>query len=186
MPDFLRDSLIVGAVEVDLAGGAHHHTHRTERSCAGDPQLRRTSDVTNIGLSPEHRMSRSYASIWANARSRRPIRNARVSGRTSVAIRGVGVVGDRCVAVLGDHDDFLTAVAACPVLPHDGFKHQDHAWWKDKVVIELLTEVRSIMGARRGKYRCHGPGRNAATTACVHRWQLSPPVPNHPTSHRLW
>ena len=52
--DFFGDSLVVGAVEVDVPGGAHHDAHRTERSRAGYPQLRRAGDVTNIGLPAEH------------------------------------------------------------------------------------------------------------------------------------
>src|ERR1700759_2764179 len=85
---------------------------------------------------PRTRMSRSCARIWASARSRRSIRRARSSGETSVVIGGVGVVGDRQVAVFGNAHDLLTAVAARPVLPHHRFQYQDHAGWKDEVVVE--------------------------------------------------
>src|ERR1700749_4587892 len=95
---------------------------------------------------PSTRMSRSCAPIWANARSRRPILSARVSGETSVAIRGVRVVGDRHVALLGDHDDLFTAIAARPVLPHHRLQDQDHPGRKDEVVIEFLTEIGSDHG----------------------------------------
>src|SRR5882757_8558550 len=91
-------------------------------------------------------MSRSCASIWAKARSRRPRRSCGGSGETSVAIGGIGVVGNRRVAVFGDHHDLLTAIAARPVLPHHRLQYQDHAGWKDEVVIELLAEIRSDHG----------------------------------------
>src|ERR1700755_2263047 len=92
---------------------------------------------------PSTRMSRSCASIWARARSRRPVRKACGSGRTSVAIGGVRVVGDLHVAVFGDHEDLLTAIAACSVFPHHWLQHQHHAGREDKVVVELLAEIRS-------------------------------------------
>src|SRR6201988_474768 len=95
-------------------------------------------------------MSRLCASIWASARSRRPVRKAQGSGETSVAIRRVGVVGNRREAVFGDHHDFLTASGPGPVLPHHGFQDQDHAGRKDEVVIELLTEIRADHGGFGG------------------------------------
>src|ERR1700757_3274502 len=94
-----------------------------------------------LACRPRTKMSRLCASIWASARSRRPVRKPLLSGETSVAIRGVGVVGNRREAVLGDHHDLLTAIAACPVLPHHRFQNQDHAVRKDEVVVELLTEI---------------------------------------------
>src|SRR5271154_4078148 len=104
-----------------------------------------------LACRPSTSMSRLWAPIWASARSRRPIRNALVSGKTSpaiasVAIGGVGVVGDRRVAVFGNHDDLLPAISACPVLPDPRFQHQNHAGWEDEVIVELLTEIRSDHG----------------------------------------
>ena len=52
--DLLGDTLVIGAVEVDIAGGAHHDTHRAERSRPGYPQLRGAGDIANVGLPPEH------------------------------------------------------------------------------------------------------------------------------------
>src|ERR1700745_2670475 len=92
---------------------------------------------------PRTKMSRSCASIWASARSRRPVRKARVSGETSVVIGGVRVVGNRREPAFGDHHDLRTAVAARPVLPHHGFQNQDHAGRKDEVVIEFFTQIRA-------------------------------------------
>ena len=39
---------------MDLTGGAHHGADRAERPGAGDPQLWRTSDVADVGLTPEN------------------------------------------------------------------------------------------------------------------------------------
>src|SRR5690242_13247666 len=93
-------------------------------------------------------MSRSYSAIWASARARRPIRNCRASGTTSAAmgsvtVGGVGVVGDRRVAVFGDHHDLLAAIAAGAVLPHHRFQNQDHTRRKDEVVVEVMAQIGS-------------------------------------------
>src|ERR1700757_4361600 len=96
-----------------------------------------------LACRPRTKMSRLCASIWASARSRRAVRKPLLSGETSVAIRGVGVVGNRREAVLGDHHDLLTAVAACPVFPHHRFQDQNHARWEDEVVVEFLAKIGS-------------------------------------------
>ena len=54
MRDLLRNALVPGAVEVDLAGGAHQRTDRPERPGAGDPQLRRAGHVSDVGLPAQH------------------------------------------------------------------------------------------------------------------------------------
>ena len=54
MAYFFGDALVIGGVEVDIAAGAHHDTHRTERSRPGYPKLRGTSDIADVGLPPEH------------------------------------------------------------------------------------------------------------------------------------
>src|ERR1700739_2894115 len=94
-----------------------------------------------LACRPRTKMSRLCASIWASARRLRPVRKARASGEMSVAIGGVGVVGNRRVAVFGDHHDLLTAVAAGPVFPHHWFQHQYHAGREDEVVIEFFAEI---------------------------------------------
>src|ERR1700744_1893398 len=82
-----------------------------------------------LACRPSTRMSRLCARICASARSRRPVRKPGASGTTSVAIartvRGVGIIGDGHVSVLGDDDDLLAAIAAGAVLPHHGFQDQD-------------------------------------------------------------
>src|SRR5271166_5392 len=95
-------------------------------------------------------MSRSCASIWASARSRRPTRNCRASGETSVTVGGVGVVGDRQVAVFGNNYDLLTAIATSAVLPHHRFQNQDHAGWEDELVVEVLAQIGSDHGGFGG------------------------------------
>src|SRR5689334_24594033 len=88
-------------------------------------------------------MSRSYCSIWASARSRRPLRSARSSGRISVAIGAVRVVGERRVAVLCDNDDLLASIAAGAVLPDDGLEHEHHACGIDEFVVAFLAPIGS-------------------------------------------
>ncbi|BBY13604.1 hypothetical protein MMARJ_43440 [Mycobacterium marseillense] len=53
MGDIVGHAFVPRAEEVHGAGLTHHHTGRTERPGAGDPQLRRTGDVTDIGLPAE-------------------------------------------------------------------------------------------------------------------------------------
>src|ERR1700758_1928941 len=96
-----------------------------------------------LACRPSTRMSRSCEYICASARSRRPVRSAAASGETSVAlggvaiggvaIGGVGVVGDRREAVLVDHHDLLTAVAARPVLPHHRLQEEEQARGREEI-----------------------------------------------------
>src|SRR6202012_2715825 len=115
-------------------------------------------------------MSMSWASICASARWRRPIRNARLSGEISVDIGRIGVVGNRQEAVLGDHHDLLTAVAASAVLPHHWLQHQHHAGRKDEVVVLLLPQIRTDHGW------FGGGGADAVTEVEVWRPRLAAAV----------
>src|SRR6478609_10043266 len=90
-----------------------------------------------LACRPSTSTSRSWASICASARSRLPIRNARSSGRISVAIGGIGVVGQRHVAVLGDNHNLLASIAAGAVFPDHRLEHQHHSCREHEVVVEL-------------------------------------------------
>src|ERR1700744_5013894 len=100
---------------------------------------------------PSTSTSRSCFSICAKARSRRPVRNARSSARTSVPISvfsvwGIGVVGQPDMPVLGDDDDLFTAVTAGAFLPHHRLEDHHHARLEDEVLVELVAEIGSDHG----------------------------------------
>src|SRR5882757_3783997 len=104
----------------------------------GAPEKYRT-----LACRPSTITSRPWASICASARSRRPLTNARSSGRISVAIGGVCVVGQRLEAVLGDNHNLLASVSAGAVFPDHRFQHEHHAGGVNEIVVELLAEIRS-------------------------------------------
>src|SRR5882757_2361525 len=107
------------------------------QSC-GAPEKYRT-----LAWRPSTSTSRSCASIWASARSRRLILKARSSGRISSAIGGVGVVGQRHEAVFGDNDDLLASIAAGAVRPDHRLQYQHHAGGEHELVVEFLAQIRS-------------------------------------------
>src|SRR3984957_4142926 len=102
----------------------------------GAPDTYRT-----LAWRPSTSTSRSCFSIWASARSRRPVRSARSSARTSVAIRVIGVVGQRNPAFLGDNENLFAAIAAGTFFPHDRFQHHHHSRLQDEVLVELIAEI---------------------------------------------
>src|SRR6201996_8831923 len=110
------------------------------QSC-GAPVTYRT-----LASRPSTRTSRSWATICSSARWRRPDRSVRSSGKTSVAIRVIGIVGQANPAFLGDHQDLFTAVTAGAVLPHNRLQHQHHPGLQDEVLVELLPEIGSDHG----------------------------------------
>src|ERR1700737_5571801 len=86
-------------------------------------------------------MARSWASISAKARSRRTVRSARSSGSTSVAIGGIGVVGERRPAAFGDDHDLLASITTGAVLPDHRLPHQNHPGREVEVVVDLFPEI---------------------------------------------
>src|SRR4029077_13956957 len=104
-------------------------------SC-GAPEKYRT-----FACRPSTSTSRPCASIWASARSPLPIRKARSSGRISIAIGGIWVVGQRHVAVFGDNHNLLASIATGAVLPNHRFEHQHHPGREHEIVVELLAEI---------------------------------------------
>src|SRR4029453_13336 len=105
-----------------------------------------------LATRPSTRRSRSCASIAANARSRRAYRRALWSGRVSVAIGVVGVVGGVDAAVVGDDEDVLGPVAAVPLVPHDGLDHDDRAGLEDEskgvAVAQIGADERRVRRAQ--------------------------------------
>src|ERR1700761_3778805 len=95
---------------------------------------------------PKTRTSRSWAAICSSARWRRPDRSVRSSGRTSVAIGVIGVVGQANPAFLGDHQDLFAAIAAGAVFPHHRLQHQHHPGLQNEILVELLPQIGSDHG----------------------------------------
>src|SRR6184192_3264668 len=94
-----------------------------------------------LATRPSTITSRSCASIWANARSRRPKRSAGASGRTSVAIGVVGVVAEVLAAVVGDDEHVLRPVAAVAFVPHHRLNHHDRAGLEHQALVVVVAEV---------------------------------------------
>src|ERR1700677_4481612 len=94
-----------------------------------------------LACRPRTRTSRSCAAIWSSARCRRPERSVRSSGRTSVPIGVIGVVGQSDPAFLGDHQHLFAAVAAGAVFPHHGLQDQHHPGLQNETLVELLPEI---------------------------------------------
>src|SRR5262245_13432389 len=94
-----------------------------------------------LATRPSTRRSRPCASIAANARSRRAYRRALRSGRVSVAIGVVGVVGEVDAAVVGDDEDVLGPIAAVTLVPHDWLDHDHRAGLEDEPEVVAIAEI---------------------------------------------
>src|SRR6476659_1913492 len=102
-----------------------------------------------LATRPSTSTSRSWAAIAANNRSRRPWRRAGGSGRGSVAIGVVGVVGEVHGAVLGDDEHVLGPVAAVALVPDDGLDHHDRSGGEHEAAVVGVTEVGADVGRLR-------------------------------------
>src|SRR5580693_6971425 len=93
-----------------------------------------------LACRPRTRTSRLCAAIWSNARCRRPERSVRSSGRTSVPIGDIGVVGQSDPAYLGDHQLLCSSVTAGAVFPNHGLQDQHQPGRRNETLVELLAE----------------------------------------------
>ena len=171
MADLLGDALVPGAVQVDLAGRADHHTDRPERSGARDPQLRRSGHVSDVGLAAEHQDvevvgrhlgQRPFAAAAAQSLSGRA--GSRVPSGPPVGC--VGVVGDATGAVLGDDHDLLASISAGAVLPDRPVRAPAPFPPGRRSCRRTPRPDRFRSSAFRRRWcRCRGRGRSAAATA---------------------